>query len=155
MKTSTITQVSKYVNGAITLFLSVSLSTAQAQTFTGENRLKEDPTVLPALIYPTNQAHTIRVNAHNQQRGPLTIVIRDANGQVKHTELSFASKYIGRFNLAPLGEGIYTFELSNQAGQSFSRAFRLETATPRIIALGDPQQNPFEPKETLGSLIRR
>ncbi len=152
MKTSNITQVSRNVIGAIALFLTVQLSAAQAQTFTGENGMKEDPTSLSALIYPTNKAHTIRVNAHNQKRGPLTIVIRDANGKVKHTELAFASKYIGRFNLAPLGEGTYTFELSNQAGQSFTRSFRLETATPRVIALGDPHPKALEQERTISSI---
>ena len=158
MKTLTISLITKNLFGAIALLLSVSGSTiqqAQAQTFARENRLDENPASLPALIYPTNQAQTIRVNAHNQQRGPLTIVIRDANGKVKHTETTFASKYIGRFNLAPLGEGTYTFELSNEAGDSFTRAFRIETATPRVIALGDPNEKPFDPKETLGSLIRK
>ena len=154
MNTSTILlPVSKNVIGAISLFLSVILSTAQlaqAQTFVGENRLKENPTVLPALIYPTTQAQTIRVNAHNQHGGPLTIVIRDSKGNIKHTEVTFVSKYIGRFNLSPLGAGTYTFELSNEAGQSFTRTFRVETAQPRVIALGDPNDKVFDLSDTVG-----
>ena len=153
MKTLTIRPVSKNVISAIALLLSVSLSTAQlaqAQTFTGENRLKENPTVLPALIYPTTKTQTIRVNAHNRHGGPLTIVIRDAKGKMKHTEVSFANKYIGRFNLSPLGEGTYTFELSNQAGQSFTRSFRVETSQPRVIALEDPNDKVFDLNDTLG-----
>lgn len=154
MKTSNITQVSKNVFGAIALFLSLQFSTlptTQAQTFTGENQLKEDPTVLPALIFPTNKPQTIRVNAHNRRGGALTIVIRDSKGNTKQTEVSFATKYIGRFNLSPLGEGTYTFELSNEAGQTYSRSFRIETPAPRVIALGDSIEQPFGQAEKFGS----
>ena len=153
MKTSNITRVSKNVFGAIALFLSLQFSTpqpTQAQTFTGENQLKEDPTVLPALIFPTNKPQTIRVNAHNRRGRALTIVIRDSKGNTKHTEVSFATKYIGRFNLSPLGAGTYTFELSNEAGQSFTRTFRIETPTSRVIALGDPNDKVFDLNDTLG-----
>ena len=153
MKTINIRQVSKTVIGSIALFLSVSLSTApttQAQTFMGENQLKGDPTVLPALIFPTNKPQTIRVNAHNQRGGALTIVIRDSKGNTKYTEISFANKYIGRFNLSPLGAGIYTFELSNEAGQTYTRSFRVETSQPRVIALGDPNDKVFDLNDTLG-----
>ncbi len=153
MKTSTITQVSKNVLGAIALFLSLqfsTLQTTQAQTFTGENQLQEDPAVLPALIFPTNKPQTIRVNAHNRRGGALTIVIRDSKGNTKQTEVSFATKYIGRFDLSPLGAGTYTFELSNEAGQSFTRTFRVETSQPRVIALGDPNEKLFDLNDTLG-----
>ena len=112
--------------------------------------LKEDPTVLPALIFPTNKPQTIRVNAHNRRGGGLTIVIRDSKGNTKHTEVSFATKYIGRFNLSPLGAGTYTFELSNEAGQTFTRTFRIETSQPRVIALGDPNDKVFDLNDTLG-----
>jgi hypothetical protein len=92
MKTSNITLLSKNVLGAIALCLSLQLSTTpttQAQTFTGENKLKQDPTSLPALIYPTNNPQTVRVNAHNQRGGALTIVVRDVKGNTKYTEITF------------------------------------------------------------------
>ena len=152
MKTLNISSVNKNVIGAIALLLSLQLSTAQAQTYNGENGLKEDPTVLPALVYPTNKPQTIRVNAHNRRGGALTIVIRDGKGNTKHTEVSFASKYVGRFDLSPLGVGTYTFELSNEAGQTFTRMFRIETPEPRIIALGDPREKAFGQEETFGSI---
>jgi hypothetical protein len=152
MKTLNIRSVSKNVIGTIALFLSVQLSTAQAQTFIGENGLKEDPISLPALIYPTNKPQTVRVNAHNRYGGPLTIVIRDSKGNTKHTEVTFASKYIGRFNLSPLGAGTYTFELSNQAGQTYTRTFLVETPAPRVIALGDSIEKPFDQEEKFGSI---
>ena len=153
MKTSNITQVSKNVIGAIALFLSLQLSTApttQAQTYNGENQLKEDPTVLPALIYPTNKTQTIRVNAHNRHGGPLTIVIRDSRGNTKRTEVTFATKYIGRFDLSPLGAGTYTFELSNEIGQTCTRTFRIETPAPRVIALENFSEKLFDLNDTLG-----
>lgn len=154
MKTSTITQGSKHVFGAIALFLSLQLSTApttQAQTFTGEHQLKEDPTVLPALIFPTNKPQTIRINAYNRRGGALTIVIRDSKGNTKHTEVTFKDKYIRLFDFSPLGAGTYTFELSNEAGQTYSRSFRIETPATRIIALGDSIEKPFGQEEKFGS----
>ena len=153
MKTSTITQVSKNVLGAIALCLSLQLSTApttQAQTFTGENGLKQDPTSLPALIYPTNKPQTVRVNARNRRGGALTIVVRDVRGNTKYTEVTFTDKYIRKFDLSPLGEGTYTFELSNEDGQSYIRSFRIETYQPRVIALGDPNDKVFDLNDTLG-----
>lgn len=147
MKTSNIPQVSKNVLAAIALYLTLQLSTAlttQAQTFTGENQLKDDPTTLPALIFPANKSQTIRVNAHNRRGGALTIVIRDSRGNMKHTEVTFASNYLGRFDLSPLGAGTYTFELSNEAGQTYTRTFLVETPAPRIIALGDSVEKPFK-----------
>lgn len=155
MKTSNITQAGRTVIGAIVLFLSVSLSTiqfAQAQTFTGENKLKQDPTSLPALIYPTNAPQTIRVNAHNRRGGALTIVVRDVKGNTKYTEVTFTDKYIRRFDLSPLGAGTYTFELSNEAGQTYSRTFLVETPAPRVIALGDSVEKPFGQEEEFGSI---
>lgn len=148
MKTLNILPVSKNLVRAIALFLSVNLTTAriaQAQTFAGENRLREDPTVLPALIYPAKNPQTIRVNVDmgNRRGGPVTIVIRDGKGKAKHTEVTFKNKYIRKFDLSPLGAGTYTFELSNQIGQTYARSFRIETSTPRVIALGDPSEKPF------------
>lgn len=153
MKTLNIRPVRKTIIGAIALFLLVNLSTAQfaqAQTFTGENKLKQDPTSLPALIYPTNNPQTVRVNAHNQLGGALTIVVSDVKGNTKYTEVTFTDKYIRKFDLSPLGAGTYTFELSNEAGQSFTRAFRIETSQPRVIALGDPNNKVFGLNDTLG-----
>ena len=122
--------------------MSVQLSTAQAQTFNGENGLKQDPTSLPALIYPTNNPQTVRVNAHNRRGVALTIVVRDSKGNTKYTEVTFTDKYIRKFDLSPLGEGTYTFELSNEDGQSYTRSFRIETPAPRVIALGGSIEQP-------------
>lgn len=155
MKTVTICPNRRTTIGVIVLFLSVSLSTAQfaqSQTFTGENKLKENPTSLPALIYPTNKPQTIRVNAHNRRGGGLTIVVRDDKGNTKYSEVTFTDKYIRRFDFSPLGAGTYTFELSNEQGQSYSRTFRIETPAPRVIALGDSLENPFVQDMTIGSV---
>lgn len=154
MKTLNIRSVNKNVIGAIALFLSVQLSTAQAQTYNGENGLKEDPTVLPALIYPANNPQTIRVNVDmgNRRGGPVTIVIRDGKGNAKHSRIIYTAKYVGKFDLSPLGDGTYTFELSNEIGQTYTRTFRIETPAPRVIALGDSLENPFEPGGKYGSI---
>lgn len=155
MKTINIRPIRKTVIESIALFLIVSFSTirfAQAQTFTGENKLKQDPTSLPALIYPTNKPQTIRVNADNRRGGALTIVIRDVKGNTKYTEVIFTDKYGGRFDLSPLGAGTYTFELSNEAGQTYTRTFRIETPTPRVIALGDSVEKPFGHEVKFGSV---
>ena len=152
MNISPIHPASKNVIGAIALLLSVNLLTsqmAQAQTFAGENQLTEFPVSLPALIYPTNNPQTFRVNVFNRGGGPLTIIIRDSEGNIKYTETAFTRKYIGRFDLSLLGAGTYTFDLSNREGQSFTRTFRIETPAPRVIALTSPFDKPFKPVDTL------
>ena len=155
MKISHIHPVGKNVIGAIALLVSVNLLTpqmAQAQTFAGENQLTESPVSLPALIYPTKNPQTVRVNVFNRGGGPLTIIIRDSEGNTKYTETAFTRKYIGRFDLSPLGAGTYTFDLSNREGQSFTRTFRIETPAPRVIALSDFLEKPFERDPKFGSI---
>ncbi len=79
-------------------------------------------------------------------------MVRDVKGNTKYTEVTFTDKYIRKFDLSPLGEGTYTFELSNEAGQTYTRTFRIETPAPRVIALGDSVEKPFGQEEKFGSI---
>ncbi|GAB3044848.1 hypothetical protein [Spirosoma pulveris] len=137
------------------LLVSVNVGTirlAQGQTFSGEDQLRPDPTLLPAVIFPINHSTTFRINVINPRGGALTITIRDDKGRIHYADVSYHTRFAGLFDLAPMGAGTYTFELRNQVGQNFTQTVRIETPVPHGLTLDDSLPKGLDQAKQISSI---
>ena len=88
-----------------------------------------------AACYPIQHTLKCRLFFVNPEARPVSIVIRDAQGQKQHQEvLTGLAKFNRAYDLAPLGDGTYTFEVS-QGKTLFTQAVTVETTHARHVAL--------------------
>lgn len=119
-----------------TKLLSSLLLSASLLGFSGNASAQTDPSgTFQAACYPIQHSLRCRLFFDNPEAKPVTIIIRDAKGQKQHEETLYKlAKFNRAYNLAPLGDGTYTFEVS-QGKTLYTQDFTVETTHSRQVAM--------------------
>ena len=92
------------------------------------------PAGLETAVYQVPQTTKFKVHFVNSTGKTVTVKLRDANRNVLYTESVSAKNYIRKFDLEPLGDGKYQFEITG-GGQTVVRQVDLQTVTARTVQI--------------------
>jgi hypothetical protein len=124
----------------VTGLLLISTTTwAQAEllagSYTPQPSVTAESVKLETVIYQIENTLKFRAIVINPSRRDLLITIRnDQNKIVYQDEMKNTPKYIRKFDLSSLGDGQYSFEVSNEK-ETYQQSFTVTTVTARQIEI--------------------
>lgn len=142
------TQLKKIATGAAAFGLAIvftittiSPTFAQGKSLSGA-RLATNPDVvaptsLPVALYQVENTTKLKLHFENYSGKDVTIKIRNAASQVVYQEkVEQPKKYIRKFDMKTLGDGAYTFEISN-ADETVIKEISLQTMLARRMDVNE------------------
>jgi hypothetical protein len=126
-------------------FLIPTLCLALILSLSARTQAQSAPeSTLRAACYPIQASLRCRLFFDNPTGQPVTVRIRDEKGQVQYSErFADRAKFNRAYDLAPLGDGTYTFEV-RQGRTVWRQPLRVATVlhTDRQLALVPNAQQP-------------
>jgi hypothetical protein len=94
------------------------------------------PHSLKVAVYQVENTAKFKVHFENYDASPVVLRIRGANNKVLHEEVVREGKYIRKFDLAPMADGDYTFEIAN-GKENISKTIQLQTLSARTLQIDE------------------
>ncbi|MCU0354465.1 MAG: hypothetical protein MUD08_12125 [Cytophagales bacterium] len=119
---------------ALTVFASFSSPAQSAASVQPKmfSLMQPAPAALETAVYQVPQTTKFKVHFVNNTGKAVTVKLLDAGRNVLYTESVSAKNYIRKFDLEPLGDGKYQFEITG-GGQTVVRQVDLQTVTARTV----------------------
>ncbi len=95
-----------------------------------------ETTTLQAAVYQIPGTTKVKIHFLNPSSKDVHLTLKTADNQVVYTEFAGEKKYIRKFDMKDLQDGMYYFQLSNGT-QTITKEIALQTVSARNVAIQD------------------